>query len=60
MQEPVIVWLLNSEYIKCTVFIFSGNIANLANNKQQIGLVGMLIGIGEITGMCMSIRTLLC
>eukprot|EP00112_Aurelia_sp_Birch-Aquarium-sp1_P010893 Seg2304.6 transcript_id=Seg2304.6/GoldUCD/mRNA.D3Y31 product="UNC93-like protein MFSD11" protein_id=Seg2304.6/GoldUCD/D3Y31 len=27
-----------------------GNIQNLENNKQQLGLVGMLIGIGEITG----------
>ena len=30
---------------------FSANTGLLKNNKQQLGLVGMLIGIGEITGM---------
>ena len=29
---------------------FKGNTSLLPNNKQQIGLVGMLIGVGEITG----------
>lgn len=29
----------------------SGNTSLLPHNKQQIGLVGMLIGIGEISGM---------
>lgn len=30
--------------------IHTGNILNITDPKRQIGLVGMLIGAGEITG----------
>ena len=30
--------------------IHTGNIKNIMDRKRQIGLVGMLIGAGEITG----------
>ena len=40
--------------LKCVTY-FPGNTALLADNKQQIGLVGMLIGVGEITGTASTI-----